>query len=109
MIGVLQLPQQLPLSACPIQIQSHNLYSMDYDYIQLGIFDCKTSVYVFLFIGNFYFLFVALDPFLLVFSVFMIEQRDTKLRSRINNWKSDNGWILRNYMQILHSNVLEGR
>lgn len=83
-MSVLQIPQQLPLFACPIQIQLHNLNSMDFDYIQFGIFDCKTSVYILLFIGNIYFPFVALDPFLLVVSIFIIEWRDTELRSRIN-------------------------
>lgn len=42
----------------------HNLYSIDCDHIQFGIFDCKTSVYIFLFIGNFY--------FLLLVSIFII-------------------------------------
>lgn len=75
-MGVSQIPQQLPLFTCPIQIQLRNLYSMDYDYIKFGIFDCKTSVYIFLFIGNFY--------FLLVVSIFFIEGRDTEQRSRMN-------------------------
>lgn len=40
------------------------------------MFDCKISVYIFLFIGNFYFLLVVI--------IFFIEWRDTELRSRIN-------------------------
>lgn len=41
----------------------------------------KTSVYIFLGTGNFHFLFVALDLSLIVVNSFIIEWRDTKMRS----------------------------
>lgn len=72
----------LPVFTWPAQIQLHHLYSM----IHFGIFDClwKLQFTNFWHTGNFYFLFVALDPFLTVVNSFIIEWRDTELRSTEN-------------------------
>jgi len=50
----------------------------------IWLFMKASYVYIFLGTSNFYFLFVALDHFLIVLNGFIIEWRDTKMRSSEN-------------------------